>query len=142
MDPDLQHCSNLSALSFKPDPNPSFAVLRIRIILIRIRIHDVKNFVTDPNPGRPLIRIRIQAKMIRIQIQEKGLKGQYHEIFYLYFFHKLKPSGLLINRLKWFCLKVCFLGEIRKKFDSAQANTAWSRTLPRLTLRRVELCAG
>ena len=142
MDPDLQHCSNLSALSFKPDPNPSFAVLRIRIILIRIRIHDVKNFVTDPNPGRPLIRIRIQAKLIRIRIQEKGLKGQYHEIFYLYFFHKLKPSGLLINRLKWFCLKVCFLGEIRKKFDSAQANTAWSRTLPRLTLRRVELCAG
>ena len=62
MDPDLQHCSNLSALSFKPDPNPSFAVLRIRIILIRIRIHDVKKFCygsesrttfdTDPDPGK------------------------------------------------------------------------------------------
>ena len=28
------------------------AVLRIRIILIRIRIQDVKKFVTDPDPGK------------------------------------------------------------------------------------------
>ena len=27
-------------------------VLRIRIILIRIRIQDVKKFVTDPDPGK------------------------------------------------------------------------------------------
>ena len=27
------------------------SVLRIRIILIRIRIQDVKKFVTDPDPG-------------------------------------------------------------------------------------------
>ena len=27
-------------------------MLRIRIILIRIRIQDVKKFVTDPDPGK------------------------------------------------------------------------------------------
>ena len=48
-------------------------MLRICIILIQIRIQDVKKFVTDPDPGQTLIRIRIriQAKMIRIRIQEK-----------------------------------------------------------------------
>ena len=39
------------------DPNPSFAVLQIRIILIRIRIQNVKNLDpgkndTDPDPGK------------------------------------------------------------------------------------------
>ena len=44
------------------------AVWRIRISLIRIRIQDVKKFVTDPDPGRTLIRIwsQILAKTIRI----------------------------------------------------------------------------
>ena len=36
------------------------------------------------------------------------LKGQCHEIFDLYFFHESNPSGPLINRLKWFFLKICF----------------------------------
>ena len=35
-----------------PDPNPSLAVLRICIIFIRIRIQNVKKFVTDPDPGK------------------------------------------------------------------------------------------
>ena len=53
-------------------------MLRICIILIQIRIQDVKKFVTDPDPGQTLIRIRIriQAKMIRIRIQEKRNKYQ------------------------------------------------------------------
>ena len=38
----------------------------------------------------------------------KTLKGQCHEIFDLYFFHESNPSGPLINRLKWFFLKICF----------------------------------
>ena len=48
------------------------AVWRIRIILKRVRIHDVKKFVTDP--GRTLIRIRIQAKNDRDPDPSK--KGQ------------------------------------------------------------------
>ena len=35
-------------------------------------------------------------------------KWQCHEIFDLYFFHKLNSSGPLINGLKWFCLKIVF----------------------------------
>ena len=38
---------------------------------VRIRIQDVKKFVTDPDPGRILIRIRIQQK--RIEYQENLL---------------------------------------------------------------------
>ena len=41
------------------------------------------------------------------------LKGQCHEIFDLYFFHESNPSGPLINRLKWFCLKIRFRKDIR-----------------------------
>ena len=70
------------------------------------------------------------------------LKGQCHEIFWHFLFHESKPSGPLINRLKWFCLKVRFQGELREKFDSPQATTARSQTLRRLTLGEVGLCAG
>ena len=49
-------------------------VWRIRIILIRIRIQDVKKFV--PDPGWTLIRIRIQAKTIRIRIQQNRTEYQ------------------------------------------------------------------
>ena len=60
------------------------------------------------------------------------LKGQCHKIFWPFFISwieaiwapdnqaKMKPSGPLIIRLKWFCLKVCFPGEICLKFHSAQ----------------------
>ena len=37
-----------------------------------------------------------------------------------FLFHESKPSGPLINRLNWFCLKVHFRGDICEKFDSAQ----------------------
>ena len=40
--------------------------------------------------------------------------------FGIFLFHESKPPGPLINRLKWFCLKVRFRGEICEKFDSAQ----------------------
>ena len=48
-------------------------LLRIHNILIRIRIQDLKKFVTDPDPdpGQTFIWIRIQAKTIRIRIQAK-----------------------------------------------------------------------
>ena len=61
---------------------------------------------------------------------QSGASGAVSRDFLEFFlFHESKPSGPLINRLKWFCLKVCFHGEICKKFDSAQANTAQSRKL-------------
>ena len=41
------------------------------------------------------------------------LKRQCHEIFYLYFFHESNPPGPLINRLKWFCLKIHFREDIQ-----------------------------
>ena len=59
------------------------------------------------------------------------LLGQCHEIFEIFLFHESKPSGPLINRIKWFCLKVRFHGEICEKF-AAQANTVRSQTLRRL----------
>ena len=40
------------------------------------------------------------------------LKGQCHEIFDLSFPNS-KPSGPLINRLKWFFLNICFREDIR-----------------------------
>ena len=66
--------------------------------------------------------------------------------FVIFVYHELKPSGPLINRLKWFCSKIHFHEDIRKISDSAEseieisanpklANTARSRTLRRLTLR-------
>ena len=42
----------------------------------------------------------------RVKLLLKHLKRQCHEIFDLYFFHESNPSGPLINRLKWFCLKI------------------------------------
>ena len=62
------------------------------------------------------------------------VKGQCHKIFGILIFHESKPSGPLINRLKWFCVKIRFRGDIR---DSVQANTARSWTLCRLTLCEV-----
>ena len=37
-------------------------------------IQDVQKFVTDPDPGRTLNTDRIQAKTIRIRIQQKRIK--------------------------------------------------------------------
>ena len=59
----------------------------------------------------------------------------------IFLFHESKPSGPLINILKWFCLKFRFREDIREIIDSAQANTAQSRTPRRLTLRGVGLRA-
>ena len=41
------------------------------------------------------------------------VKGQCHEIFYLYFFHESNPPGPLIKRLKWFFFKICFCEDIQ-----------------------------
>ena len=40
------------------------------------------------------------------------VKGQCHETFAI-FCHESNPSRLLINRLKWFFLKICFRKHIR-----------------------------
>ena len=69
---------------------------------------------------------------------ECSLKGQCHEIFVIFLFHESKPSGPLINRLKWFCLKIRVREDIRKIGDSALCYPAQSRTLCRLTLRGVD----
>ena len=49
--------------------------------------------------------------------------------FDIFLFHEWNPSGPLINSLKWFCLKISFHGDIRKKIDSTQAITARSQQL-------------
>ena len=43
-----------------------------------------------------------------------------------------------INKLKWFCWKIRFYGDIREISDSAQANNVRNQTQCRLTLRGVE----
>ena len=82
------------------------------------------------------------------------LKWQCHEIFWHFLFHESNPYGPLINRLKWFSVKIRFRGDIHEISDSTQTNTARSQefflhenprlanTVPsptprRLTLRRV-----
>ena len=46
-----------------------------------------------------------------------------------FFLYETNPPGPLINRLKWFCWKICFRGDIREISDSAQANTARSQKI-------------
>ena len=55
------------------------------------------------------------------------LKWQCHKILCHFLFHESNPPALLINRLKWFFLKIRFLIGIRKISDSGQANTAGVR---------------
>ena len=55
--------------------------------------------------------------------------------FVIFLFHESKPSGPLINRLKWFCLKIRFRKDIREISDSAQANTARSQKLKYLQIQ-------
>ena len=60
------------------------------------------------------------------------LKGAVsRDVLPFFLFHEKKPSGPLINRLKWFCLKIRF-HEIFAK----------NSTLHRLSLRGDGLCAG
>ena len=44
-----------------------------------------------------------------LNAENSCLKGHRREIFCHFLFHESKPSGPLLNRLKWFCFKVCFL---------------------------------
>ena len=59
----------------------------------------------------------------------KDLEGQCHEIFVIFLFHESKPSGPLINRLKWFCLKIRFRGNIREKFEYLRENEFFRKTV-------------
>ena len=66
-------------------------------------------------------------------IKLQYLKWQYHKICW-HFFHESNPYGPLINMLQWFLLKVRFRGDIRELSDTAQANTARSKTLKKLNM--------
>ena len=55
------------------------------------------------------------------------LKWQCHEIFWHFLFHESNPYGPLINRLKWFSVKIRFRGDIHEISDSTQTNTARSQ---------------
>ena len=135
------------------------------VIFFLSRINLTKYFYLSFFYANKKIKLCVKSMFLKILQTRKGLgsylnlKGQCHEIFWHFLFHESKPSGPLINRLKWFCLKVCFCREIHKNStprsvacavsDSAQANTvrSWtlrrantarSWTLRRLTLRGVE----
>ena len=79
-------------------------------------------FFLDPDPD--------PYQMIRIQIQEKGLKCQCHEIFDLYIFSLIEPNWSPDKQAKMVLLTNSFsrryLNLKFKKFDSAKANTAGS----------------
>ena len=57
----------------------------------------------------------------------RSLKGQCHEIFDIFLFHESNPFGPPDKQAKMVLLKIRFRGDIREKFDTAQANTAQSR---------------
>ena len=50
-----------------------WAVWRIRIILIRIRIQDLNKFFTNPDSDRTFIQIQIQAKKDSVPVKSKNL---------------------------------------------------------------------
>ena len=56
------------------------------------------------------------------------LKWHWH-VFLAFFFYETNPPKLLINRLKWFCWKIRFRGDIHEISDSAQTNTVRSQTV-------------
>ena len=43
---------------------------------------------------------------------------------FFFFFYELTPSGPLMNRLKWFCLKIRFREDVREIRDSVQCQPA------------------
>ena len=94
-------------------------------------------------------KIAVQTKEVKSYcIVMYDLKGQCQEIFCHFLFHESKPSGPLINKLNWFCLKIRFCEDIRKISDFAQANIVRSLKLkyPQiqnlLTLQGVRLRTG
>ena len=58
-----------------------------------------------------------------------SLKWQCHGIFWHFFLYETNPPEPLINRLKWFCRKIHFRGDICEISDSARANTVRSQTI-------------
>ena len=78
--------------------------------------------VGEKSPTCPSFGSGWHAPFIRV-------KGQCHEIFGIFLFHESKPFEPLINRLKWFCLKVRYCDDIREKFDSTQCYPARGRKL-------------
>ena len=69
--------------------------------------------------------MQIRNKTVRT-VKEYIFTGR--QIVWL-FFSETNPPVPLINRLKWFCWKICFRGYISEISDSAQANTARSQKI-------------
>ena len=46
--------------------------------------------------------------------------GSVTRFLFIFLFYELKPSGPLMNRLKWFCLKIRFREDVREIRDSVQ----------------------
>ena len=81
-----------------------------------------------------------QMVMEKEQVFFLCLKWQCHEIFNNFFLW-IEPFGSLIKSLKWFYWKIRFCVDIREKRDSAQCDTAQSRTRLSITLHGVRLGA-
>ena len=66
---------------------------------------------------------------MRRETEERGQELKCHKIF-LHFFHESNSSGLLINMLKWFLLKIRFHGDNGEisNCTATQANTVRSQT--------------
>ena len=58
-------------------------------------------------------------------------------MIFWYFFSLIEPIRAPDKHVKLVFLKIRFRGDIREICDFAQANTEWSQTLLRLTLRGV-----
>ena len=84
-------------------------------------VHIISNLVFPVKLWIFIILITIFRDCVKLDEEwESVLKGQCHEIFVIYFlFHESKPSGPLINMLKWFCLKIQFCKDICEISDSA-----------------------
>ena len=98
--------------------------------------------MTDNTEGKPFALARGRRKLLRCPalviivfvlivwyfsfLWAPCLKWQCHDIFWHFLFYQSNPSGPLINRLKWFSLKIHYRGVIREISDSSQANIARS----------------
>ena len=74
-----------------------------------VPLKSVRRLQSFPSTATLTLCLRSQwIRQHRARVVNNYLKGQCHEIFGIFLFHESKPFGPLINRLKWFCLKVRF----------------------------------
>ena len=72
------------------------------------------------------------------------LNWQCHEIFCQFFFLNRTPPVPLINRLKWFCWKICLRGDIRilssKNSSPRIVSRRWVKIFDNPVIKNVRLC--